>query len=545
LIGAGDSKRMDKIVVVGSGASGVHFALSVLKKGYSVVMLDVGNAPPATPLPDVSFAELKNKLADPARYFLGEDYEAVIYPDAKSEFYGFPPSKNYVLAKPSSFDFRTEGFAPLFSFAQGGLAQLWTGSVYPFNDDELKDFPFDYRDLEPHYSEVARRIGVMGGRDDLERFIPFHGHIMDPLDLDEHSARLLADYERHKGYLNAKLGCYLGRSRVSTLSRDANGRKACSYCGRCLWGCPNGALYTPVITLQECQKYAEFQYIPGVYVRHFRCDAKRRITSVIGEVLENRQTVEFPVGRLILAGGTLSSSRIFMESILQATREVVRLHGLMDNRQILVPFVNTHMVGKTYNPKSYEYHQLALGLSGESPEEYVHGLITTLKTALVHPVIKNMPLDLKTSAEVFRCIRAGLGVVNVNLSDRRRGSNYLTLEIDKRLTDARLVICYSPPDQEKARIRKSVQRVGKALAKLGCVAPPPMIHVRPMGASVHYSGSIPISAKSSNLTTSEYGQSHDFENLFIVDGTTFPFLPAKNLTMTLMANAVRIAEAAF
>jgi choline dehydrogenase-like flavoprotein len=43
-------------------------------------------------------------------------------------------------------------------------------------------------------------------------------------------------------------------------------------------------------------------------------------------------------------------------------------------------------------------------------------------------------------------------------------------------------------------------------------------------------------------TTSPYCQSHDVENLFIVDGTTFPFLPAKNLTFTLMANAARVAD---
>jgi choline dehydrogenase-like flavoprotein len=40
-------------------------------------------------------------------------------------------------------------------------------------------------------------------------------------------------------------------------------------------------------------------------------------------------------------------------------------------------------------------------------------------------------------------------------------------------------------------------------------------------------------------------RSHDFENLYLVDGSTFPFLPSKNITFTLMANAVRIAEAAF
>ena len=33
---------MEKILVIGSGASGVHFTLSVLKKGYEVTLIDVG-----------------------------------------------------------------------------------------------------------------------------------------------------------------------------------------------------------------------------------------------------------------------------------------------------------------------------------------------------------------------------------------------------------------------------------------------------------------------------------------------------------------------
>jgi len=47
------------------------------------------------------------------------------------------------------------------------------------------------------------------------------------------------------------------------------------------------------------------------------------------------------------------------------------------------------------------------------------------------------------------------------------------------------------------------------------------------------------------LTVDEHGHSRDIQGLYFVDGATFPFLPAKNLTFTLMANATRIATAAF
>ena len=148
---------MDNVVIVGSGASGVHFALSLLRKGYDVHMLDVGGSGSQPINPQDSFVELKARLIDPAAYFLGEDFSGVFLPEFKSEYYGIPPSKSYVLANVND-GVRTSGFSPLWSFAQGGLAQAWTGGVYPFNSAELEEYPFCYGDIEPYYSEVAKRI---------------------------------------------------------------------------------------------------------------------------------------------------------------------------------------------------------------------------------------------------------------------------------------------------------------------------------------------------------------------------------------------------
>lgn len=104
---------------------------------------------------------------------------------------------------------------------------------------------------------------------------------------------------------------------------------------------------------------------------------------------------------------------------------------------------------------------------------------------------------------------------------------------------------YSPDFGEKDFIKQTIKRVKKALRKLGCVVAPGMIHVRPMGASVHYAGTVPMSTAKTPLTTSPHGLSHDFNNLYFADGSTFPFLPAKNITFTLMANAVRVADSNF
>ncbi len=540
---------MKKIVVVGSGASGVHFALTALKKGHCVTMVDAGSPRAAAINPGDTFNDLKKNLEDPVRYYLGSAFEAVVLPGSRREYYtkpyAFPPTKNDVFALPAGFEVDASGFEPLFSFAQGGLAEAWTAGVYPFNSAELRDFPFTYSEIEPSYVEVARRIGICAANDDLARFIPFHDNLLQPLRLDENSQELWNAYQNRKAYFNGQLKTYLGRSRIATLSVDQGSRKACSYCGRCLWGCPNQSLYTPSITLRECMAYSNFYYVPNTFVTHFEFDDSRRVTAVVAQTRGETATRQFVADDYVLAAGTLCSSKIFLDSIWRQTGQVLKLTGLMDNRQILIPFINWKLLGKRYNPLNYQYHQLAIGMETDLPEEYAHGQITTLKTALLHPIIYNVPIDLRASVSIFRNIRAALGMVNLNLHDRRRQENHLTLAPDPDTGHSRLVIHYEAYPNEAEYVQLTVKRIKKFLWKLGCLVPPAMTHVRPMGSSVHYAGTLPMSPTRDSCTTSKNCSSHDFENLYLVDGSTFPFLPSKNITFTLMANAVRVADSVF
>ena len=536
---------MSGIVVVGSGASGVHFALTALRKGHAVTMVDVGRDARTVTMPDATLPQLKDRLEDPVDYFLGKQFEGVLLPDLDQEYYGIPPHKQYVFEVPRDFRVATSGFHPLFSFAQGGLAEAWTAGCYPLNDQELAAFPFSYDTLGPHYSEVARRIGITGVDDDLARFLPLHDHLLEPLRLDAHSASLLAVYARKRRRLNERLRCFVGRTRVATLSRDHGERHGCGYLGRCLWGCPVEALYTPSQTLCECRTFSGFTYIGGVQAQHFILDAGRRATGLVVAPVDGGPHQTVPVERLVLAAGTLSSTRIVLRSIYEATGETIQLGGLMDNRQLLVPFLNLRMLGKRFVPESYQYHLLGMGIETGEPQEYIHGQITTLKTALMHPIIQRLPLDLRSALLLARATHAALGVVNVNLHDTRRTENHVTLAPGDDRAPSRLAIRYAPAAHEPVVIRRALGLVKRALWELGCIVPPGMVHVRPMGASVHYAGTLPMKQGSAPWTTDANCRSRDVENLWVVDGSTFPFLPAKNITFTLMANAVRVAESAF
>ena len=216
----------------------------------------------------------------------------------------------------------------------------------------------------------------------------------------------------------------------------------------------------------------------------------------------------------------------------------------MDNRQVLMPFVNLRLLGQAFESETYQYHQVALGLDPGGAREYVHGLVTTLTTALVHPIVQSLPFSMRTSLAVFRNLHSALALLNVNFADDRRPENRVALEPDGR-GGHRLSIEYTPSADEPARMKAALRTLRRLLRSLGCVAPPPMTRARPMGASVHYAGTLPMQADGGDFTSDAHGRLRAFGNVWLADGSSLPSLPAKNLSFTLMANATRIAEEAF
>ena len=184
------------------------------------------------------------------------------------------PNKAYVFRQPKAWALRQQGFDPLVSFARGGLAEAWTGGSYELDERDLSEFPFSLGDLQPHYATVARRIGITGERDDLQRFSPMSAAYDPPLPLDTHSAHLLDAYQRKRQGINA-LGVYMGRSRVAVLTQDRGERHACTQLGRCLMGCPRESLYAPSYTLRELPAIPRF-YLRARCIRGARFRRRQR-----------------------------------------------------------------------------------------------------------------------------------------------------------------------------------------------------------------------------------------------------------------------------
>ena len=525
----------DSIVVVGAGPSGLHFAQTLLERGFAVTLVDAGRERGETVRPELTFDGLKRELPNASEYFLGRAWQAFVRPDVDDDYYCLPPSKDYVFESVRGATFRGEQFEPLFSFAAGGLAEAWTGGAYPFTRAETAACS----SLQAN-GHVAARIGISGAsEDDLREVFPAHDALLPPLPLDLHGEALLRSYQAKRARI-ARARVRVGYARIATLSRALGERPACHACGRCLWGCPSGAFYTPSLTLRELRKDARFAYRAGWLATHLALDANGRASSVALRARDGAREELLEARAVVLAAGALGTSRLVLESLAR-TGERAELGGLMDNRQVLMPFVNLKLVGKPFASASYQYHQLALAFEPESSRDVAHGLFTLLKTALVHPVVHALPGSLAHGLGVLRNIHAALGLLNVNFSDERRDECRIALEPTPGQT-SRLLLRYAPDAGEPARVENALRTLRRTLLRLGCVAPKPMTRWRPMGASVHYAGTLPMAREGGRFSCDARGKLRAFENVWIADGAGFPTLPAKNLTFTLMANATRMAD---
>lgn len=529
---------MARYLVVGSGATGVHLAQTLLERGETVEMVDVGFERPPIRHPDADFSSLKEVDEEGELQFLGEAGRSVVYPTPAAKPYGFPPAKDYVFRRPAEFRLEERGFAPLVSFARGGLAEAWTGGCYELRDEELADFPFAPADLRPHYATVAHRIGITGCADDLEEFSPLTAGYQEPLPLDGHSALLLGRYAERRDAL-APGGFVLGRSRVAVLSRDQGDRQGCGNLGRCLWGCPRGSLYAPSHTLQELRAHPGFSYRPGLVVRRALVGRNGAVAGVVAVPVSGGPEMEIAGERVMLAAGALATTQIYLRTLAAQGREAVELPGLMDNRQVMMPFLTMGRVGAEVPLASYQFHLLALALRTGHWRADVHGQVTTLKSAAVHPIVAALPFDLRTSLRIFRRLRAGLGVANIWLADSRRMGNVARLGRDADGA-SRLELEYADADHDLAATSAAIEATRRGLGALGCLVPRRMTRLLPRGSSVHYGGTMPMGTREEEHTTRADGAVRGFPGLHVVDGAGFPWLPSKNLTFTLMANATRI-----
>jgi len=530
-----------RIVVIGSGVSGAHAALTLLERGFAVELWDVGGSEEAFPEPVATFHDLKSRLLDPVAYFLGSDLRALV-PPAAPELMRYPPSRQFLVSERHAlWGFTSETFVSYGSFARGGLANGWGANVLSFDENDVADWPVSFDEMQAAYKTVCARIPIAGpSDDDLSPYLREVSPSQPAVELTATDKRLLRNYARRRTGLNRD-GVSLGRARLAVVTDPAR-EDACCYCDRCLWGCPRASIYNPAIsTLTQCHGHGGFRYRSKRFVVALLASGGR-VTGIRYLDTETSELREEACDVVFLAAGALQTGAIFLRTLKQVRPDVApETDGLMDTAFVKIPYLVLGSIGQPHESRAFQFNRLILGLIGarEGWPRYLHCELLHLTSLIYHPLIERIPLDSRLSGRLFFSLKSALGAASLFFPDKLTSHNrQILLDGPGRWENVRLH--YAETTEKEDYIRTGVRRVQSALGKLGCLVREPVRS--PPGAALHYAGTVPMGRGFKRCDSK--GRSNLFANLYIADGAAFPSLPSKSLTLSLAAHATRVALAA-
>lgn len=524
-------------VVVGSGPSGAMAAQTLVEAGKQVAMIDVGitGKDYESILPASGFEDLRRNDPQQHRYLLGDDFEAVEWDDIKVGAQLTPARKHLVREVEQLTPMLSQTFFPMESMAYGGLGSGWGLGTYVYSDIELKRAGLPIEPMRAAYQTVCKRIGISAAQDDLSpHIIGQLTNTLPPLHMDNSTRALYEAYQSKRASLN-KRGVYFGNSSMALLSTAYEDRNASRYDDLDFYTDRDRAAYRPWLTLNRLRERPNFTYLGGLLALRFNEDESTTLLEVLEVHTSERKTIRCRV--LVLAAGVLGSARI----VLRSFKDEVRQLPLLCNPYSYLPCLHLRMLGRPLSARKTSMAQAFMIYDERNRgDDLVSMAIYTYRSLMLHKLIKEAPLAFADGLGIFHTLQSALMIVGIHHPDAPSPKKYLQLTANSNtLTGDALFAHYELDDVERRKVLQNERRIRAIFARLGCY---PIRNVRPApGGSIHYAGSLPFRTEGGAGTTSASGRLNKTRSVFIADGSGFTYLPAKGVTLTLMANAHAVA----
>jgi choline dehydrogenase-like flavoprotein len=517
---------MYDIIIIGAGAAGVMAASRIRR--HRTVILDVGYKPPPTTGMMGNIYVLKEHDPHQDEYLIGKNYESLhnIEREHRNPKLKAPYTSYVVKNAEKLLPVISQGFSPVVSFARGGLANAWGANVHRFTDDDLQGFQLRYSDLKPYYDELTEFMGISGAKDDLYRYLGESNSLQPPLRLSQGAEKILKVYTRHRDTFH-KNGIVLGRPRLAVLTQAHRGRDSFRYHSDEFWRTDDPAIYTPRTTLDELLVQGHLEYHGGMLVRFFR--ENNESVSVVAEHLQTHQHREYRARSLILAAGTLSTAKLVLQSFGDTSSRL----PLLDNAVSYVPLLDPLAIGKPFDTHVFGLAQLNLVCEDVQDGTKVIGGLYEYTSGLRSDLFFDFPLSFTANLACCKYVLPALRLLQFLYPSMSSAGNYVQLSPDNRLK-----LIWQDPI-ERGRVER---RLIKIFRRYGYLSHMSLCQFPIAGSSIHYAGTFPVASDDRPYTVDRNGRLRGTRCIFIADASTFPSLPCKNLTFTLMANAMRVAD---
>ena len=423
---------------------------------------------------------------------------------------------------------QASNFIPVGYLASGGLSNIWGAVAFAYDDDDMRGWPIGLDKMAAHYRNVSSHMGLSGPpSSDLDRSAP-PLVLQGALQLAPIEARILGNYARK----SKRAGFRLGQTRMAALSADHNGRMACTLDNTCLLGCERGAIYSARFDAAELARHANATLLQGFVVEKLT----RNDTgwSIEGHDRRSGARRSIAAAKIVLATGALASTRLALEAA-HIDAAPVRIEN---SPQIAFAALFPAALGSQIPAKAFGLAQLAFSrtLGGTDPADEMLGFLYPAYSMSAAEFLPRMPVSIAGGMALLRDLLPGL-MIGLAFMPGRYSDNRATF-VPGPGGVARLQIdgghSAAFPDVLKTAMRK----LRWDLLRLGGVMLPGSMQVFDPGADAHYAGSLAMGRHADAL-----GEVKGAPGLHVVDGAALPTMPARNPTVTIMANADRIGAA--
>lgn len=522
------------VIIIGSGPAGVAAAFPLLAQGCRVLMLEGGEDAAEGDAPSYPHLQDVRHRSDQWKLIVGERYEAFEDADAPSPKFRVPAHRHVLRQFQERVAIRPTNFTAIGALAAGGLANIWGTGVSRFDDEDLADYPISLRDIAPSYGRISERIGINGSNaDDMAPVLGHDPHLLAPTRRSGQMQRLLARYQSRPGPAR-RHGVRLGAARNAVLTEQRGARGGCVHCGLCLWGCQYGAIWSAKHDLQALKRHPNFRYRAATLATGLaRTPAGWR---VLAEDAGSGTALGFEAARVFLACGALGSAKLALAALALHERDIAFQTSPTAGFAVLVSG------RKPARGRRLEDNTFGLAQATFKVEEprlrrgYAFGHLFAGDTIQAAEYVRQMgSLSYPAARRVVRVLQPRLLVGNCFL-DGAYTRHTLRLA---RSGELRINGGYAPEAAAHAgRVRK---RLAAALRRYGAWLLPGSFRLAPPGADAHYGATVPMRAAPRPHEANHAGEVHGLPGVYVVDGSALTRVPPKPHTLSIMANADRIA----
>jgi choline dehydrogenase-like flavoprotein len=499
---------MFDICIVGSGPSALISAQSLLDKGHNVCLIDVGTENKH----QIPFKHFGEQLTPESTFFYPPEDEALTTESGGAQV---TKAREHVITNVHKYlKLKSDTFSPFQTLAAGGLSAAWGAACFTYSDSDLKKASIG--NLQPHYEAVAKIIGISG---------PKHSQFCK---IENKQRSAVLDHNG-KSILNQQQKAFnLEQSSMAMLTEPLDEREPNPYFDMDFYSNFGDSIFRGDYLLKTLIQRPNFTRIQGALVTSFK---------EIGQYVEVRYlelsssiTNQVTASKLVICAGALNSYRLVANSLKIFNTP----NPILCNPYLNIPTIHLPSLGKKGAHLRYSLSQLFGEVHGNTDMTLQ---FYSYRSLLLSRLIEQTPMPPFFARLFWRSLVESLVIVGAHFADD--GKSQRSIQAIKALSGEALPtlqVDFPSP------IVNGVFALMRNLLKLRCV--PIGVVKTKMGASIHYAGTIPVSAPNQHpIGMNEHGLVHDTKNVYVFDSSGWTYLPSRGLTFTIMANAHRLSEA--